>query len=374
MPELSKRQEYLLGLIVREYVVAPTPVSSKALVDKYGLNVSSATVRNDMATLEELGLIISPHTSAGRVPTEQGYRYFVQRLIRDRELTVDEERMIQHQFHQARLDIEQWLRLAASVLAHTAGSASLITSPVMSMARLKHLQLINTQGRLVLMVLVLDGGDVRQQMLTFAEPIPQDSLSQVASDINAMCEGLQAQEIRAKARHEPTLAAEVMDLVSDLMDRADKRHRVAYYDGLANILDPVRVLNRLELSDPIQREEMRRVLDEVDSPGARQTLHLLEQQNLLEEILSEALAPNVRGVQVVIGGEGRWEDMDRISLILSNYGVQGQAMGTLGVLGPTRLHYGRAISAVRYVAGLMSDMLIDIYGEGEALDREPDEP
>ncbi len=373
MTQLTKRQEYLLGLIVREYVSAPTPVSSKALVEKYGLQVSSATVRNDMAILEELGLIIAPHTSAGRVPTEAAYRYFVQRLIRDSELSVHEERMIRHQFHQARLDIEQWLRLAASVLAHTAGSASLITSPVVSKARLKHLQLINTQGRLVLMVLVLDGGDVRQQMLTLAEPVAQDALSQVASHINSICEGLQAHEIRRKARHQPTLDAEVMALVADLMDRADKRHRIAFYDGLANILDPVRILNRLEIIDPVQREEMRRALDEVDSPGARQTLHLLEQQNMLEDILAEALAPDERGVQVVIGGEGRWENLDHISMILSNYGVQGQAMGTLGVLGPTRLHYGRAISAVRYVSGLMSDMLIDIYGEGESVVTEDDE-
>lgn len=366
MVELSKRQEYLLGLIVREYVATPTPVSSKALVENYGLRVSSATVRNDMAVLEELGFIISPHTSAGRVPTEAGYRYFVQRLIGDSELTTAEERMIRHQFHQARMDIEQWLRLAASVLAHTAGSASLITSPVVSRARLKHLELINTQGRLVLMVLVLDGGDVRQQMLTLTEPVTQHSLSEVAGRINSQCEGLQADIIRHKARRQSNLDAEVMQVVADLMDRADKRHRIAFYDGLANILDPVLALDRLDITDLQEREDMRRVLEEVDSPGARQTLHLLEQQNLLEEVLSEALAPNERGVQVIVGGEGRWGDLDRISLILSNYGVQGQAMGTLGVLGPTRLHYGRAISAVRYVAGLMSDMLIDIYGGGDA--------
>ncbi len=362
MAQLTQRQEYLLNLIVREYVNAPTPVSSKALVERYNLAVSSATVRNDMAALEEEGLIAAPHTSAGRVPTEAGYRYFVQKLIGESELTPAEQRTIRHQFHQSRLDIEEWLRLATSVLAHTAHSASLITLPVASRARFKHLELVHTQGRLVLMILVLGGGDVRQQMLTLAEPVSQEELSQVAGQITAACAGCLASDIRARSAHQTALEAEITELVADLLDRADKGHRLTYYDGLSNILDPSYVLNRLEVSDPQEREEILHALEEVDSPGALQTLRLLEEQNLLEEILAEALAPDEQGVQVVIGGEGRWEELRHIAMILSHYGVHGQAMGTLGVLGPVRLHYGRAISAVRYVAGLMSDLLLDIYG------------
>src|SRR5688572_5286509 len=180
MSELTKRQEYLLGLIVREYVSAPTPISSKQLVERYGLNVSTATVRNDMAVLEESGYVYAPHTSAGRVPTEAGYRYFVQKLLGDTELSSTEQRRISHQFYQTGLNMDQWLRLAASVLAQTALSAALVTTPVMTQARFKHMELISTQGRMVLLILVLDGGDVRQQMLTLAEPVSQEMLSQVA--------------------------------------------------------------------------------------------------------------------------------------------------------------------------------------------------
>jgi heat-inducible transcriptional repressor len=365
MIEITKRQETILGLIVREYVKAPTPVSSKGLVESYGLGVSSATVRNDMAALEEVGLIAAPHTSAGRVPTEEGYRYFVQRLIGDSELAPTERRMIRHQFHQANMDIDQWLRLAASVLAHTVRSASLVTSPVAAEACFKHLELISTHGRLVLMVLVLDGGDVRQQMLTLAEPVSQEALSQAATRINALCAGLEADAIRTRAARQPTLDQEVMELTADLLDQICRRQPVAYYDGLINILDPAYLLDRMEVTDPQEREDMRRALTEVDSAGARQTLHLLEEQSLLEGILLEALSPGTRGVQVVIAGEGRWEELSHTSMVLSRYGIAGQATGALGVLGPTRLHYGRAVSAVRYVAGLMSDMLIDVYGESE---------
>ncbi len=365
MTDITRRQEYILSLIIREYVKAPTPISSKALVEDYALKVSSATVRNDMAVLEEAGLLAAPHTSAGRIPTEAGYRYFVRKLIRETDLSPAERRMIRHQFHQTRPELETWLRLAASVLAHTARSASLVTSPTVVKARFKHLELVNTQGRLVLLVLVLEGGDVRQQMLSLAEPVGQEELSQVAARINALCVGLDGPQVRDKASHQPTLAQEIMELVADVLDWAGAQHKVIHYDGLVNILDPVYLLDQLEITDPQEREELGQALEEVDSLGARQALRLLEDQSFLENILAEALSPDIRGVQVMIAGEGRWEELSHTSMVLSQYGVYGRVTGAVGVLGPTRLHYGRAISAVRYVAGLMSDMLIDLYGVGD---------
>lgn len=365
MKELSKRQEYILGLIVREYVHTPNPVGSKTIVEKYGLSFSSATVRNDMAALEELGLVSAPHTSAGRIPTEAGYRYFVQRLLGDTELSAAEQRMIRHQFHQARFDVEQWLRLAASVLANTVRTASLVTSPSVTEARFKHLELICTQGRMVLLVLVLEGGTVRQQMLSLSEPVGQEQLSQVAAHINAISMGRGADWVRAQAGREPMLNREVMELVAELLDRAGRWHRAVYTDGLLNLVEPQYLLDRQDAA-PAEREEQALSLSDADSVGTRQTLHLLEEQNLLEDILAEALSPDARGVQVMIAGEGRWEELSHTSMVLSRYG-HGYTTGALGVLGPTRLHYGRAISAVRYVAGLMSDMLIEVYGDDDPI-------
>lgn len=363
--EPTKRQEYILGLIVREYVRTPTPVSSKSLVERYGLDFSSATIRNDMAALEEMGLIASPHTSAGRIPTEAGYRYFVQKLLGDSELAPAEQRMIRHQFHQSRLDVEQWLQLAASVLAQTARTASLVTAPVVNPARFKHLELVSTHGRLVLMILVAEGGDVRQQMLTLAEPVTQSVLSEVAARIGLQCVGLGADQVRARATQQPTLDQEIIELAADLLERVDHPHRIVYSDGLVNILDPSYLLDRLDISDPGERDDLTRAMVEADSPGARQTLHLLQEHSLLEAILGEVLSNDVQGVRVMIGGEGRWEELSHTSMVLSHYGVHGLLIGTLGVLGPTRLHYGRAISAVRYVAGLITDMMIEVYGEGD---------
>lgn len=365
MTEITKRQEYLLGLIVREYVQAPTPVSSKGLVERYGLKFSTATVRNDMAALEDLGLVASLHTSGGRMPTEAGYRYFVQKLISESELTEHEQMMIRHQFHQARVDIQQWLQLAASVLAKTARTASLVTAPVVSHARFKHLELIATTGRQALLILVLDHGSVRQQMLTLAEPVPQETLSEVAGRITVLCVGLSSEAVRQLAGQQPMLDEEIILLTADVLFRADTRHEMVYKDGLVNILDPAYLLDRLEISDPAERDELTRALAQSDIPGARQTLHFLEEQSLLEDVLSEALSSDLHGVQVMIGGEGRWDELSHTSMVLSRYGVEGRVSGALGVLGPTRLHYGRAISTVRYVAGLMSDMMIDLYGESD---------
>ena len=181
---LTDRQEKILGLVVRNYISSGQPVGSKTLVNQYDLDVSSATVRNELALLDEMGFLVQLHTSAGRIPTEVGYRYFVQKLLGEFRLPVHERQMIRHQFHQARLDLDQWMRLAAAILARTSLSASFVTAPRPRSNRFKHMQLISTQGRLVLMILVLYGGEVKQQMLTLAEPLSQARLSLAASSMN----------------------------------------------------------------------------------------------------------------------------------------------------------------------------------------------
>ncbi len=339
---LTPRQEHILSLIVREFINSDEPVSSKQLVEDYSLGVSSATVRNEMAYLEALGYLFAPHTSAGRVPTEEGYRYFVQHLSGESELPVDERRMIRHQFHQARFDIEQWMRLAATVLARTTQGASLVTSPHAETNRFQHLELIHTQGRLVLMVLVLRRGDVRQEMLTLAEPVPQEVLSQAAARINDLCAGLTVEEVRAKTAQMPVLEREVAEVAADIVARADEHPtRYVYHHGLSEMLASFKEENT----------------------GALQAMRLIEEYSFLDGVLSEALGPNIGGVRVVIAGEGRWQELSHCSMVLSRYGISGQATGALGVLGPIRMRYGRAVSAVRYVAGLMSDLLLDVYGE-----------
>ncbi len=349
MEPLSDRQQLILSLVIREYTDTATPVSSKALVEKYGLDVSSATVRHELATLTEMGYLRQPHTSAGREPTEVGYRYFVQRLIGETELPIAEQNTISHQFYQTRGDIEQWMRLAASVLAHHGRGASLVTAPRQEQARFKHLELIATQGRLVLLVLVLSGGEVRQQMLTLAEPVSQEVLSATAQRITATCVGLDAEAVLAVERRAsaeagaPTLEQEVIRLVAEMLRKAEAFSAgEVFRDGVANVL-----------AEP----------EFASSESARQALRVLEERTYLEQFLSKAVAPSVGGVQVVIGGDNAWQELRDFSMVLARYGVPGYATGALGVFGPQRMPYGRAISTVRFVAGLMSNLIYEIYFE-----------
>jgi heat-inducible transcriptional repressor len=339
MDDLTPRQQLILGLVIREHVSTAQPVGSKT-IQRYGLGVSSATIRSEMAVLENLGHLAQPHTSAGRVPTERGYRYFVERLMRESHLPVTEQRTIRHQFHQVGVDLEQWMRLAASVLARTAQTAALVTTPRTDQCRLKHLELISIRDMLAMLIVVLEGGIVKQQVLTLDEALTQDTLAQIANRLNDMCVGGSAQRVRNCATLVGAFEQQILHVVLDVMKRVDDQAGMHLYrDGLLNIL------HQPEFTVP---------------ESARNVVHLFEDRTLLEDLLTEML--EVGGVQVVIGGEGRWTELRECSLVVSPYGVSGEATGALGVMGPMRMPYSRAISTVRYVAGLLSDLFRELYG------------
>jgi heat-inducible transcriptional repressor len=286
--------------------------------------------------LDEQGYVTQRHTSGGRLPTELGYRYFVQKLLGDFRLPLPEQQMIRHQFHQARLDLNQWMRLAAAILARTSQGASLVTSPHPRPNRFKHIQLISTQGRMVLMIIVLFGGDVHQQMLTLAEPISQARLSVAAERLNELWDNADYDDISSRMHHGlDTLEFEITRLILEVLHRADNRPFSNFYrDGLANI---------------------------IEDEGTRQAVRVLEERSLLANVLMESQVPNVGDVQVLIGGETRWEELKDCTVILSRYGVVEQFSGTVAVIGPVRMPYRRNVAAVRYVTDLMSNFLGDYY-------------
>ena len=341
MTTLSERQELMLSLIIREFVENAQPVGSQGLVDKYRLGFSSATVRNEMAALTEAGLLRQPHTSAGRVPTEEGYRYFVEKLIGEADLSNNEKRTISHQFFQAQGDVDQWLRLAASVLAQHSSVAALVTAPLLERVIFRHLELIPVQGRQVLLVLVLSGGEVQQQMVLLDEPVSQSLLSQVSQRVTALCASLDPAAIQTLREQLAGLERDVTGVVVEMMRRSDRAGEAeVVYDGISN------VLNQPEFAD--------RQL-------AGRALHLIEERSLLQGFLASVLGPEIGGVHVVIGGEGDWEDLRDCSMVVARYGARGLATGAVGVLGPVRMAYGRSISAVRFVSEVMSDLVAESH-------------
>jgi heat-inducible transcriptional repressor len=234
------------------------------------------------------------------------------------------------------------MKLAAAVLAHTTRTASLVTMPRAQMARLKHVELINISEALVLVIVVLSEGLVRQQMVRQMLPsLSQEQLNVVSNRLNAQLAGLNRAEIAARAIELTLFEARVREAIVELMGRVDSRSiSEIYRDGL------IHILRQPEFSE---------------AESVRQVVEIMEERSLLENIAAEVLTGG--GLQVIIGGEGRWREISEVSLVMAPYGVEGHAAGMMGVVGPMRMPYSRAISTVRFVASLMSHLLAGVYGE-----------
>lgn len=346
--EMNERRQLILKLVIQEFIETSTPVASELLVRKYSLNVSSATIRNEMAALEDLGFLTHWHTSAGRAPTDAGYRYYVENLMDRTPLSATEQRTIRHQFYQVRSELDQWIQLAGAVLARTAQNASVVTPPRAYQARFKHLELIAIHDATVLLVLVLHDGTVRQQSFTLESARSQEELSRSAGKLNERCHDAPIARIEDGLQHERASPQPTLDdvelLVLDLIAKAmrqleDQLNSQIYSNGL------LEMLNQPEFA------QVARV---------RQVLEMLQSGKGLGPLIPRVLASN--GVQVIIGGEHSRDEMREYSVVLSRYGVADEVVGILGVIGPTRMAYPRTISTVRYISTVMSDMLGDMYG------------
>ncbi len=337
-PPLTGRQQAILKLIVQEYVGTGRAVGSKGLTERYPVGVSSATIRNEMAELEAAGFVQHLHTSGGRVPTDQGYRYFVHHLMDAVELPSTDQIMIRHQFRQVEVQLDQWIGLAASVLAETAGNISVVTAPRPAVPRLRHFELIALQPRLALLILVTQESLIRQVMVHWPEEVEQDALSRLAYAVVPEVRGLTADEVATRVQGADPAARFVLDhLVAALRDLDAVERTEVRHSGLENILGQ----------------------PEFAGADAQSVLELLRGGAFLSAVLPQV--GGGREVQVFIGDENPADELRRFGVVLATYGVDGAVTGILGVLGPTRMAYGRSISSVRYMARLMSDLMADLY-------------
>ncbi len=349
MTPLSQRKQQILRALVEEYIHTATPVASETLVRKYGLNLSSATVRHELAGLEEAHLIYQPHTSAGRVPTDLGYRYFVEHLMQESALSLDEQRLIRHQFYQVQDQLDQWVRLTASVMARLLHSAAVMTLPRAEEGRLKHFEVLSVTDLSAHLVLVMIDGTVKQQRLLLERPIQQEELSASAASLNELFYQKNAVEVNVLLRQHDFSAVEHLigtTIAQILEQHGDPLADVFYREGVLNILE--------------QPEYSRMGPEEERNERVRKVMEVLEQNRFLPALASQLRESD--GVQVIIGGENEWDEMKDVSLVVARYGREGKIGGLLGVVGPTRMQYGRAIAVVRYMAQVMNDLLAEVYG------------
>ncbi|MFH0847709.1 MAG: heat-inducible transcriptional repressor HrcA [Chloroflexota bacterium] len=335
---LTEREGTILRSIVRQYIAEATPVPSLRILKDTELQISPATVRNEVVRLEAAGYLIRPHHAAGSVPSDAAYRHYVETLT-DVELPVDERRLISHLFYQAERKLSDWLSLASSVTAQMVHTLAVVTAPKPVTCRFKHLELISIGDSLVLLVLVLYGAKVRQELLHFSRSVIQLKLTGLANRLNETCNGLNRSEIASRVdftEAEKPVAERVLRLMAT-EDGAETEE--SYVDGLHYLLGEPEFSRQYRLLTLIE---------------------LAEQRSLLRSIIPRELAS--QGVQVVIGKENQTQAIQDYSVVISRYGVPEKALGTIGLVGLTRMPYVRAISVVDYIASVLSTLVADLYG------------
>jgi heat-inducible transcriptional repressor len=342
---LDPRSESILRAVIEEYVETATPVGSAALVARYRMGVSSATVRNILADLEAAGLLTHPHTSAGRIPTDAGYRFFVESIADAAVLPAVEQLMIRHQFGQVQHASEQWFRLAATILASANGTAAIATPAKPRSAHVRRIDLVSISPRLASLIIVFREGALRQVLVNLPTEAEQEDLTRAAVILDGLMAG------RTSADAERALARiDGAGPIGSLVTHVGERVLTAVRDYDSTLIEEVfsdGLLNVMEAPEFDRSDKLRRVFA------------ALENRTYLSHLF-DSLAGSGR-VQAFIGAENGPDEMRDVSLVLASYGEAGRAVGVVGVLGPTRMGYAQAIGTVRFVSSLMNELVANIH-------------
>jgi heat-inducible transcriptional repressor len=342
---MDLRAQAILRAVIEEYVTTAIPVGSQALVDRYRLGVSSATVRNILAELELAGLLDHPHTSAGRIPTDAGYRWYVESIIDATPLPQVEQLMIRHQFGQVEFASEHWFRLAASTIATLTHAAGLATAAKPAAARVRRVDLVSLNDRMASLVVILREGAIKQALVSLTAPEDQAALTTVAGVLNEVVHDATAEQIAIRlarldpARPHAELVARVGERIVRVLQDYDRTAvEEVFSDGLLNVMGAPEFAHS---------EKLRRVFN------------ALENRAYLGQLVGD-VAESGR-IKVFIGEENEAPDMREVALVLAPYGRPDVAVGVVGVLGPTRLAYPEAIGTVRFISGLMNELVDHLY-------------
>ncbi|MEZ5657352.1 MAG: heat-inducible transcriptional repressor HrcA [Burkholderiaceae bacterium] len=334
---MDDRAQTLLKALIERYISDGQPVGSRTLSKSSGLDLSPATIRNVMADLEDLGLIASPHTSAGRVPTPKGYRVFVDTLLTVEPMQLPEADQIKDQLRGD--DPQRLLSTAAGLLSTLSHFAGVVMTPKRS-NRFSQVEFLRLSDRRVLLIIVTIDGDVQNRILQTDRNYSASELIEAANFINRHFVGMSIEEIRNRLRGElHELRQEITDLMRSAVEAGDQ--------ALRDDPDPVMVSGERNLFDVSDLSQ--------DIGRLRDLFDLFDQKNRLTQLLDAS--SRAQGVQIFIGGESELVPIDELSVVTAPYQVNGRIVGTLGVVGPTRMAYNRVIPIVDLTAKLVSGAL-----------------
>ncbi|MFI5566656.1 heat-inducible transcriptional repressor HrcA [Streptomyces sp. NPDC051740] len=336
---LSERRLQVLRAIVQDYVGTEEPVGSKALTERHNLGVSPATVRNDMAALEDEGFIAQPHTSAGRIPTDKGYRLFVDKLAGVKPMTAPERRAIQN-FLEGAVDLDDVVARTVRLLAQLTRQVAVVQYPSLTRSTVRHVELLALAPARLMLVLITDTGRVEQRMVDCPAPFGESSLADLRARLNSRVAGRRFSDVPGLVEDLPeafeaddrgTVSTVLSTLLETLVEENEERLMIG---GTAN-------LTRFGHDFPLV---------------IRPVLEALEEQVVLLKLLGEAKDP---GVTVRIGHENAHEGLNSTSVVSVGYGSGGEAVAKLGVVGPTRMDYPGTMGAVRAVARYVGQILAE---------------
>jgi len=337
---MEERNKQILTSVINEYVLTAEPVGSRKLAKKYNINLSSATIRNVMSDLEDMGLLHQPHTSAGRIPTEKALRFYVNSILKVKDLKLREKDRIRKRYQFSELEASDIIKQTSEVLSVLSHQMSIISAPKIIGTVLKHIEFIKISTNRILVIFVSQSGFVQNRIVEDKEDISQDELDKYTNYLGDILVGISLEEVREKLDEEMQKEKITYDqLLSKALQLSKK--------ALAEELEPELYLGgKINLLESPEFSEVGRM---------KTLLQALEEKNLLLTLLDKTM--DAEGVQIFIGSEVQLSDMQTLSIITSPYRQGKNVVGALGIIGPTRMDYLNLIPIVEYSAQLVTEFL-----------------
>ncbi len=336
--DIGGRAKKILHAVVSEYLATGEAVGSQTVTRRYGLDVSAATVRNVMGDLEEIGLLRHAHTSGGRIPTDRGLRYYVDTLLRVRSLSTGEKEEIRERFGSTRTDLPEMMQRTSRLLRELSHLTVVVQAPRPDSDVVEHIEFVRLREDQLLAVIASSSGQIQNKLVPIELPVPPEELDRINNYLNSLVSGLTLDQVRAR------LASEIES------DRAT-------HDGLAaRALQLAAAAVPTDTGPEVLVDGQSNLLSgQTDLERAKTLLRTLEEKDLIVRLLDRTLS--APGICVFIGAEANLADLTDISVVAAPYGGDGKPLGTIGVIGPSRMNYSRVIPLVDFTSEMISDVL-----------------
>ncbi|SDH47259.1 heat-inducible transcription repressor HrcA [Alteribacillus persepolensis] len=343
---LTDRQLFILQAIIDNYIQSAEPIGSRSISKSEGISYSPATIRNEMADLEELGYLEKPHSSSGRIPSEKGYRHYVDHMLLPHRLSEKEIKNVKSLFAEKVMETEEVVKQSATILSSLTSYASIVLGPEIFESKLKQIQIIPLNMRAAVAILVTDTGHVENHTVTLPESLDGSDLEKITNILNDRLEGVPLYKLQE----------EIYKEVAGLL----KRHVSSFHDALRFTLDTLQKSKHEKVfyggkTNLLSQPEFK------DIDKVKSIFELLEQDDTVHDLLK----PDQDGLVIKIGQENDYEAFEDCSIISAAYTFDGKPVGTVGIVGPTRMEYPRVIGLIQLLSDGLSDTLTNLYNNGK---------